>query len=785
MARATTLVSILLWHAAAIGLAQSAGEDLLSYRPVSLVEASARVQPDFRPKLLGEAVKVQGIVQAVPLEAPEAVYLAIVDAQAKTSGLMLVFSGDNEAKRPLATDFPVGSLVEVYGTVSLHAGQAVVKPTELRLLGKASLPSPPRLSPRAAASFQYSGMLVEIEGEVAEYREAPKGDLLDFTDGVQSVRVFLPLLQRSIERPLSAYHKGDRIRVVGLVSQFCLRPPYNQFFQLLVANPKQIQLVEPRATVPPQLVPAAVVLILLGILGAWYLQQRSRQQNRLIQKMLQASEEMFGVATAREVAEILRSRMLELIPGDSASVYHYDPARKILERIPDQQSSTQHTFHIEECASSIERAIALSIRNKTVLQFADTNSVDILQAKGEASYSLLVIPMRSRVEARGAIVVQGGTGKQLLVEALHPAAQHLASDACQYLEWLEQIALREQHHRSEKLAVAGQLIHGVITELNAPLERIRDLTGALGSEESAAIHAQVKKASETVRRIVAVARAEQIDARPVDLRFLFQKLMEALDDELRQAKIESEINLGSESLYVLGSQDQLSRVFENLFLHAKAASIHSLEHVFNLNLNRIGRSAMIEVEFSGPFGEGEGPDFSGSALGLAIIRGLVQSYGGDAKFTTLRTGRYRYDIELPSLSASPTEDFDSALKFAPQRGMITALLVEPEMQSQRKMLSIFGELNHRLIPVTNVDEAVDLAEKVRFDVVFSSARPDGGTWAELFHRVHHRTPHFALLSESAEEQSVELLEGVSSSMLRKPVEEADILKLLEQLQQRG
>jgi hypothetical protein len=113
------------------------------------------------------------------------------------------------------------------------------------------------------------------------------------------------------------------------------------------------------------------------------------------------------------------------------------------------------------------------------------------------------------------------------------------------------------------------------------------------------------------------------------------------------------------------------------------------------------------------------------------------------------------------------------------------LLVEPEMQSQRKMLSIFGELNHRLIPVGNIEEAVDLAEKMRFDIVFASASPEGGTWAELFQKVHHRTPHFALLSESAEEQSTELLDGSSSSMLRKPVEEADIVGLIAKIQQGG
>lgn len=781
----TNLKLALLSLLAASALAQETGEDSRNYRQVTLAEAAARVGPDYRPKLLGELVRVQGIVQTPILEASDASYLAILSADQQPTGLLLLYSGDNKAKKPAAGEVAVGSLVEVNGIVSLHAGQAVVKPIELLVKGQSELPKPPVLTPVVAAAFGYEGMLVEVVGEVAEFREGSWGDLLDFKDGGKSIQVFLPIPGRSMERPLAVYQKGDKIRVKGLVTQFCLRPPYNQYFQLMVASPMDIQLMEPRPAVPPQIVPAAVVLVLLGILAAWYAQQRARWQQQTIQKMLNSSEEIYGMSTTREVAETLRSHLLELTRGENASLYHFDGTRKVLERIPDQSSSAPHVFHVEECSSAMEHALALCMQNKSILQLSNTQASDLIHGKAEPARSLLVIPMRNRNEIRGAIVVLGLAGKQLLASALHPTAQHIANDACQYFEALEQTALREQHHRSEKLAVAGQLIHGVITELNAPLEKIRDLSAALTEHEAAPIHAQVIKASETVRRIVAVARAEQIDARPVDLRFLFQRLLEEMGEELRQAQIEEEVNLGPESLYVLGSQEQLTRVFENFFLHAKAAATYSLEHVFVLNLNRLGRSAMIELEFSGPFGEGEGPDFSGAALGLAITRGLLQSYGGEVRFTTIRAGRYRYDVELPSLNASPSEDYAAALPFSPQRGMITALMVEPEIQSQRKMLSIFGELNHRLIPVSNIEEAADLAEKLRFDIVFASARPEGGTWADLFHRIHHRTPHFVLMSESAEEYSTEILDGTASSMLRKPIEEADVMSLIEKIQQRN
>jgi signal transduction histidine kinase/CheY-like chemotaxis protein len=753
-------------------------------RAVSLAEAAERVAPDFRPKLLGEQVKVSGIVSAPILDAPDASYLSLLDGTGKNNALLLVFSGDNKAQQPAPGEVRSGQIVEALGIVSLHAGIAVVKPTQISITGSATPPLPIRLRPVEAASFRHEGMLARIEGVVSEYREASSGDLLEFTETGESLRVFLPLRKRGIEHPLSVFRRGDRVRVRGLISQFCISPPYNRFFQVLVSNGKDVELVEPRAAVPPQIVPAAVLVVLLSILAGWYYQQRAGRQNKLIQRILNFSDELHEATSAREVADTLRKCLLEIVPASSIHVYRYDPERKVLERIPDNETFAPHSFHIDECKTSRENALALAVRNRTLLQFSDTRASELLGAANEPASSLLLIPMRHRDQARGAVAALGKPGNLLLPEALHPATQHLVNDTSRALESLEQAAVREQIHRSEKLAVAGQLIHGVITELNTPLESIRRLTSSLPDLEAAAIHVQVQKASETVRRIVSVARAEQIDARPVELRGLFQRLLAEIEEELANSRLESEVNLSPDPLFILGSQDQLAKVFENLLLHARAAAMFSLEHALILNVNRIGRSAMIEIEFSGPFGENEGPDFSPAALGLAICRGLLQSHGGEIRFLTLRSGRFRYEVELPSLSSNLSEDLEKGLDASPSKGQITALLVEPDFHAQRRMLAVFSELNHRLIPVGNIEEAADLADKVRFDVVLATTRPEGGTWAELFHRVHHRTPHFALMTESAEEPTAaDLLDGASSSMLRKPIEENDVRALLNRLQQ--
>jgi signal transduction histidine kinase/CheY-like chemotaxis protein len=794
---------LLLGVQLALGQPPSPGNKQLT----PLKSAAERVAPDYRPRMLLEQVTVRGTVNNPLIEAADAAYLGIEDPSDPKSGLILVFSGENKQYQSAAVGLRAGSQIEADGNISLHAGQAVLKPTAIRQIAATDAPPPSRLRPLEAAGLAWLGLVVQVEGSVANYREAASGEILEFADGAESIRVFLPARGQSNERPLSAFHPGDRIRVRGLVTQFCLSPPYNRYFQLLVANANEIELVEAGPNLPPQIVPAAVLLVLLAILAAWYLQQKAKAQNRRVEQILGASELIYPAATARDVAAALRSGLTELLSIEEVHIYSYDEERKVLEKIADSAPASprpfaQHSFHVEEGQTDKEKMLAKAVGSARIFQLThslraaeaklqetkavETKAVETKEPRAETSESLLFLPMIHAGEVIGAILLSAKPGKVLLDEAVQPAIQHLANTTAHQISGIDAGALREQIHRGEKLAVAGQLIQGVVTELNAPLEKIRALSAEMPIGVALSIQQEVQRAAETVRRIVSVARAEQIDARPVDLRLLLLRLIKRVQQSTEGSELELESNIAPEQLYVLGSTLQLDQVFSNLLTHAQSAASRSLEQFLAVTLNRIGRSALIEIQFSGPFGENEGPDFSQEALGMAISRGLMQSHGGDLRFASPRAGRFRYEVELPSLSTNPSDQVTENIDSPAARGTTTALLVEPEMQTQRKLLALFGENGHRLVPVASMEEAAELAEKLRFDLILSCARPEGGTWIELFHRVHHRTMHFVLLSEGPSDRdasaSSELIDGRSASVLRKPVEEEDVKRLLAQLQ---
>lgn len=784
--------------------AENPGGPARSKQLTSLKDAAARVQPDFRPRLLLESITVQGIVLNPLIEAADAAYLGIQDLNDPKSGLLLIFSGENKQYQGAAAELRAGSLIEVTGTVSLHAGQAVLKPSSLRQTGSATAPLPQVVKPMEAARFAWLGLILSVEGTVGDYREAASGEILEFSEGAESIRVFLPAAPGRSERPLSAFHRGDRIRVRGLATQFCLSPPYNRYFQLLAANANEVELVETGPALPPQIVPAAVIVILLAMLGAWYVQQRGQRQNRQVGQLLEAAESLYGSGSPREVAEAIRAALEPLLAVEQVQIYAYDESRKLLEKIADTSPASglvfaPHSFHVQEGKGKREERMALAVTSKTMSQVSDARVGDAGERdtregdtrEGDTiDFSLVFVPMLTGQQLSGLLLLSSKPGRLPVEEALKGAVQHLANAAAHQLNLIEAVSMRDQIHRGEKLAVAGQLIHGVVSELNAPLERIRALSAEMPFGVSASIEEEVQRASETVRRIISVARSEQMDARPVDLRVVLQRLVQRLAQSVEGSDIELESNLAPEPLYVLGSAVQLDQVFANLFTHALAAAGHSLEQFVSVSLNRIGRSAWIEIQFSGPFGEDQGPDFSREALSMAISRGLLQSHGGDLRFRLERIGRFCYEAEIPSLAAA-SEQLDDMQDVPTARGKTTALLVEPELQTQRRLLALFGEKGNRLIPVASIEEAAELVEKLRFDVVFSCSRPEGGTWVELFHRVHHRTMHFVLLSEGtldpaqngADQNGVaELMDGRSASVLAKPIQEEEIQRLLERLQ---
>jgi hypothetical protein len=137
---------------------------------LTLQQAGSRMAPDWTPVYDGKEVTVSGQVSAPPIWVSESLFLAIQDQ----AGYGLILEGSEKQFR----DFAPGDWVESEGSISRHAGLAVLVPRTLRRTGHAAPPVAKILRLSDLASVRYLGVLVTTESAVAQEKDNTAGDLI-------------------------------------------------------------------------------------------------------------------------------------------------------------------------------------------------------------------------------------------------------------------------------------------------------------------------------------------------------------------------------------------------------------------------------------------------------------------------------------------------------------------------------------------------------------------------------------------------------------------------------
>jgi CheY-like chemotaxis protein len=109
---------------------------------------------------------------------------------------------------------------------------------------------------------------------------------------------------------------------------------------------------------------------------------------------------------------------------------------------------------------------------------------------------------------------------------------------------------------------------------------------------------------------------------------------------------------------------------------------------------------------------------------------------------------------------------------------MTALVIEPEEAVQRQLLALLAGCGYRVVPVTNSDTGLDLAQRMRFDAAFCSIHAPGLNWVELSERMQSRVGGFILLSDGYDAELSADFEGEGRFVLPKPVQEPELERVL-------
>ena len=764
---------------AAVAFAQPAPEESTH---ITVEQATSRSSPDLAPAYEGRRVQIDAQVASKAIWGVDFYFVAIRD----DSGFGIVLQGSAEQFDKLA----VGDFVQVDGWIRRRSGMPVLAPETIVQTGHSSKASPFELKPSDLSTIRYIGFAVATEGRVIGTGETSSGEVLTIADSRGTVGVFLPKQRRDDDLSLERVRLGDRVRVNGIVIQDCPLPPFDRYFQILAAGPEEIVVIETSNGIPAYLLLTMLTLIAILLIVWWFRENRLAGFRRTMQTLNALGEDVLASTSLSDILKKIETVVPSITKASGVHIYLYNRKSRLLEALRSGRSQAVPNINLDDPGSPMNAGVAMCFRNRTLLNIPDTRRSPFFKAdsRGEVPRSVMFVPMFAQNELLGVMQVHRSESVRYFSSEEQAAAQHLANQLATSLKLQEQRSMREQLFKSEKLAATGQLISEVANELKEPVETMLVLSqislrrhGQVDERDLQLLASESQRTAEIVARLISFGRNhEESTAKPVEVNGLLSGLFQFREREWKQSGLKLQDRLGTEQMYVIGAQGQLEQVFLNLLVHAEQTLAETEDKTLTVSASLMGRRVLIDISYSSritaldPLADAQG----GAALGLGVARSIIQSHGGDLRFERLTPASCRFNVELPRVdtgnAASPQEGRASSRK-------LTMLVVEPDAATQRQAVASFGSRGHRVVPVRAPEEAQDLVQRVRFDVVVCSSRLPGLNWVTFYQNVQGHVDAFILLTESFDASLAQSFSNGNGYFLTKPLQDADLDRVLESI----
>jgi hypothetical protein len=116
--------------------------------------------------------------------------------------------------------------------------------------------------------------------------------------------------------------------------------------------------------------------------------------------------------------------------------------------------------------------------------------------------------------------------------------------------------------------------------------------------------------------------------------------------------------------------------------------------------------------------------------------------------------------------------------------VLTFLLVDNDAGAQHQLLGLLSARGHRVIPA-RVEEAADLAHRLRFDGLVWVLRPGGPKWSDFQERLRESIPAVVLVSDGYDADLAASLQETGGYLLRRPLQEPDLDRVLATVEVRA
>jgi PAS domain-containing protein len=173
----------------------------------------------------------------------------------------------------------------------------------------------------------------------------------------------------------------------------------------------------------------------------------------------------------------------------------------------------------------------------------------------------------------------------------------------------EDVRLREQLVRSERMSAIGELVCGVAHEINNPLQSVIGTVELLLAESHETrvrddlqrAKFEAGRAGRIIRNLLAFVRRSPGERMLTELNEIVQSVVTVREEELAQSHIDVRQTYGTNLPLVLANREEIQQVISNLVMNAQHAMVHAHGRgTLSIRTFAVADQAVLELQDDGP-----------------------------------------------------------------------------------------------------------------------------------------------------------------------------------------